>query len=46
MGGKVDLVGVRAGWLKERLILTGSPGGKEMESWHVKPQLFMYSLIN
>lgn len=29
MGGKVDFIGVRAGWLEERLILTGRPGGKE-----------------
>ncbi len=31
MGGKVDFIGVRAGWLEERLILTGRPTGEEME---------------
>lgn len=53
MGGEVDFIGVRAGRLEERLILTGRPGGKE-RSWYVpqghqglqKPQLCMYRLIN
>ncbi len=31
MGGEVDFIGVRAGWLKEGLILTGRAEGKEME---------------
>lgn len=31
MGGEVDFIWVRAGWLEERFILTDRPGGKEME---------------
>ena len=30
VGGEVDFVGVRAGWLEERLILAGRSGGKEV----------------
>lgn len=31
VGGKVDFIGVRTGWLEDKFILTGRPGGKEME---------------
>lgn len=31
VGGKVDFIGVRAGWLEERFILTSRPGGKDTE---------------
>lgn len=31
MGGEVDFIGVRTGWLEQRFILTSRPGGKETE---------------